>query len=121
MLFLEKGFLLFKKGGRLDSAPARCPYYEEKLTRIISALRERTGLHRVPFLVGGLGDYLVDYHPELGYFGENYKKANNALQNIAKKQPNVGFVPHKKTTPVGVVFAFLFSPRSEQLPHQRCR
>ncbi len=79
--------------GESDCAPERCPYYEEKLTRIIAALRERTGLHRVPFLVGGLGDYLVDYHPELGYFGENYKKVNVALQNIAKKQPNVGFVP----------------------------
>ena len=79
--------------GESDCAPERCPLYEEKLTRIISALRERTGLHNVPFLVGGLGDYLVNYHPELGYFGENYKKVNIALQNIAKKQPNVGFVP----------------------------
>ena len=78
--------------GESDCSPDRCPYYEEGLTRMINALREKTGLSDVPFLVGGLGDYLVNYHKELGYFGENYKKINAALQSVAEKQHLVGFV-----------------------------
>ncbi|MBE6656085.1 MAG: sialate O-acetylesterase [Ruminococcaceae bacterium] len=77
--------------GESDCYPDGYPLYEEKFTRILTALREKTGLHDVPVLVGGLGDYLVNYHPEMGVFG-NYVYVNEALQNVAKKQPNVGFV-----------------------------
>ena len=43
-------------------------------------------------LFGGLGDDLVDYQPQMGVF-QNYVYVNEALQNVAKKQPHVGFVP----------------------------
>lgn len=78
--------------GESDCHPESYPLYEEKFTRILTALREKTGLHNVPVLLGGLGDYLVDFHPEQGVF-RNYVYVNEALQSIAKKQPNVGFVP----------------------------
>ena len=77
--------------GESDCYPDKYPLYEEKLTKIVRALREKTGLHDVPFLVGGLGDYLVDYHPEYGVF-QNYTYVNEALQKVAKKEPNMGFV-----------------------------
>lgn len=79
--------------GESDCYPDKYPLYEKKLTAILHALRERTGLGDVPVLVGGLGDYLVNFHPEQGIFETGYKKVNEALQNIAEKEPLVGFVP----------------------------
>lgn len=76
--------------GESDSYDAVFPFYEEKLTKILRALREKTGLHNVPFLVGGLGDYLVNYHAEIA---RNYPHVNKALQSVAEKDPLVGFVP----------------------------
>ena len=76
--------------GESDCYDAVFPFYEEKLTKIIRALREKTGLHDVPFLVGGLGDYLANYHAEIA---RNYPHVNKALQSVAEKDPLVGFVP----------------------------
>ena len=78
--------------GESDCHPELVPLYEEKLTRIFAALREKTGLRDVPILVGGLGDYLVNYHPELEYFWNCVKKANNSLQKMANDDPLIGFV-----------------------------
>ena len=78
--------------GESDCYAEKYPLYEEKFTAILAALRERTGLHDVPVLLGGLGDYLVDYLPQMGVF-QNYVYVNEALQNVAKKQSRVGFVP----------------------------
>lgn len=46
--------------GESDCAADRYPYYEEKLMIILDAFREKLGLTDVPFLLGGLGDYLKD-------------------------------------------------------------
>ena len=78
--------------GESDCYPESYPLYEEKFTRILTALREKTGLYDVPVLLGGLGDYLVDYLPAMNVF-QNYVHVNDALQSVAKKQPRVGFVP----------------------------
>ena len=76
--------------GESDCYADKYPFYEEKFTRILSALRERTGLHDVPVVVGGLGDYLVNYHPEVA-LGKNYVYVNEALRNVAQKDPLVEF------------------------------
>ena len=78
--------------GESDCHPELVPLYEEKLTRIFAALREKTGLRDVPILVGGLGDYLVNYHPELECFWNCVKKVNNSLQKMANDDPLIGFV-----------------------------
>ena len=78
--------------GESDCHPELAPLYEEKLVRILRALREKTGLYDVPILVGGLGDYLVNYHPELGYYWDCVQKVNGSLQKIANDDPKVGFV-----------------------------
>ena len=44
--------------GESDCAPDRYPLYREKLSVIIDALRRRLDLKEVPFLLGGLGDFL---------------------------------------------------------------
>ncbi len=74
--------------GESDSSGDLYPVYEKKLTKIIDAFREKLGLHDVPFLLGGLGDYLP-----LFYGHDNYKHVNAALACIAEKDPKIGFVP----------------------------
>ena len=63
--------------------------YEEKFTVIMKAFRDRLGLHDVPFLLGGLGDYLKNYTPDLA---ANYTKVNAQLQSIADHNAMTGFV-----------------------------
>lgn len=77
--------------GESDCYADKYPLYEEKFTSILRALRKRTGLVDTPVLLGGLGDYLVHYHPELNVFS-NYVYVNQALQNVGKNEKNVGFV-----------------------------
>ena len=77
--------------GESDCAADRYPYYEEKLTVILEAFRKKLDLYDVPFLLGGLGDYLKDC-PRGDKF-KNYVHINAALQRIAEKMPMTGFVP----------------------------
>ena len=75
--------------GESDSGKDRYPVYEEKLTVIFNALRERLGLYDVPFIVGGLGDFLPLFKD--GKL-KNYVHINEALKNMAKKDDMIGFV-----------------------------
>lgn len=63
--------------------------YEEKLEKMMSALRKRLGLYDIPIILGALGDYL-QYNEIWG--GDNYKVVNNALKSYADKTPMTGFV-----------------------------
>ena len=76
--------------GESDCGEDAYPVYEEKLTVILDALRERLGLYDVPFLLGGLGDFLAKrtQSPHLA----NYPHVNEALMRVAAKQPCTGFV-----------------------------
>ena len=79
--------------GESDSSADKSPFYEEKLTVILNAFRERLGLENVPFLLGGLGDFLVrNPEPARCEKFKDYDKVNQALQRIATKEENVGFV-----------------------------
>ncbi len=75
--------------GESDCSDSCYPVYEEKLTVILNAFRKTLGLHDVPFLLGGLGDYLQDY-PKLDL--SNYVHINSALQKMARELPMTGFV-----------------------------
>ncbi len=76
--------------GESDCSPEKYPLYEEKLLKIIDTFRKRLGLQDVPFLVGGLGDYLRNYHSEV--IAENYIHVNEALKSATQKRERVGFV-----------------------------
>ena len=76
--------------GESDCAEERYPVYEEKLTAIVRAFRKKPYLKDVPFLLGGLGDYLKDC-PRGPKF-QNYPFVNTALQAVAAKEPQIGFV-----------------------------
>ena len=79
--------------GESDCSEDRYPLYEEKLTIILEAFRKKLNLYDVPFLLGGLGDYLefCDRSDEF----KNYIYVNEALQRVADKTKMTGFVSAK--------------------------
>ena len=76
--------------GESDCNDERYPFYEEKCTVIMDAFRKKLGLYDVPFLLGGLGDYL-EFCPYSDEF-KNYVHINKSLQNIAQKNAMTAFV-----------------------------
>ena len=79
--------------GESDCLPERYPVYEEKLTVILNAFREKLNLHDVPFLLGGLGEYLEFCERSENF--KNYIYVNEALQKVAEKDSMTGFVSAK--------------------------
>lgn len=76
--------------GESDCNEDRYPLYEEKLLKILDAFRERLGLWDVPFLLGGLGDFLKDCDRSEKFV--NYVHVNAALQRVAEQRERTGFV-----------------------------
>lgn len=79
--------------GETDCPAGRAAVYEEKLEKIMSALRNSLNLPNVPLLVGGLGDYLPgctahDYYA-------NAPKVTEKLRHFAETQENCFFVTAK--------------------------
>ena len=76
--------------GESDCFEETYPFYEEKLGVILGAFREKLNLEKVPFLLGGLGDYLenCEKYPEC----KNFFHINAALERFAEKNPMTGFV-----------------------------
>ncbi len=83
--------------GEADCSDALAAEYEPKLIEFIKNIKEDTGLHDVPFLLGGLGDYLVNYPPK-GIF-KNYPIINKAMKTAAETLPMTGFVSAKDLSP----------------------
>ena len=79
--------------GESDSSADKSPFYQEKLTVILNAFRERLGLEDVPFLLGGLGDFLVQNpDPVRCEKFRDYDMVNQALARIAATEKAIGFV-----------------------------
>ena len=76
--------------GEADCREHLYPQYEEKLTVILTALRERLGLTDVTVLLGGLGDFLANC--TLADYLKNYPRVNAALQGTAAHLPHAAFV-----------------------------
>ena len=76
--------------GEADCSEALYSTYEERLTAMIDAMRKRLGMPNVPFLIGGLGDFLKDC--PLSENLRNYVYVNEALKSVASKVKGVGFV-----------------------------
>ena len=76
--------------GESDCHEDRYPLYEKKLTTIIDKFRDKLNLNDVPFLLGGLGDFLKDC--DRGEHYKNYLYINSQLNNISQKNKMIGFV-----------------------------
>lgn len=77
--------------GEGDCSPEDYAVYEEKFRRFMADFREAADLWNVPFLLGGLGDFLPDRPGTLTLM--NYGKVNEALENVASDSPMTAFVP----------------------------
>ena len=75
--------------GEADCAEDRYPLYYEKCTYIFDSFRKDLGLSDVPFLAGGLGEFLPKCRENL----KNYPHINRALQAMACEKKAVGYVP----------------------------
>lgn len=76
--------------GETDCPDECVAVYEEKLERIMAALRTALGLSDVPLLVGGLGDYLPAC-PAHDYYA-NAPKITEHLRHFADTHENCFFV-----------------------------
>ena len=79
--------------GESDCSEAAIAVYEEKLKVIFDAFRKKLNLYDVPFLVGGLGDFLKDFY-EPGR-ANLFPKINDALEHFAQNNKMTGFVSAK--------------------------
>ena len=76
--------------GESDCGDGLYQHYEEKFLKIVKAFRDTLDLHDVPFLVGGLGDYLVNYAAE--DIQKHYTDINEALKRVVAQNERMGFV-----------------------------
>ena len=74
--------------GESDCSDSRYPLYEEKCGRILQQLREDVGAPDVPVILGGLGDFLLQW--EKGDMS-NYVHVNAAMERMAASLPKFGF------------------------------
>lgn len=81
--------------GESDCSEELSKTYEERFMPIMNELRSKLNLYDVPFLLGGLGDFLVDYEKK---DLKNYVDINEALTRIANREPMTGFVSAKGLT-----------------------
>ena len=72
--------------GESDCSDELYPTYQLRFETMMQALRKVLNLNDVPFVLGGLGDYLERYPLK------NYIYINQALQNTESCNENVGFV-----------------------------
>ncbi|WP_460670726.1 sialate O-acetylesterase [Larkinella ripae] len=80
---LEKGELagFLWHQGESDSNPEKSAAYEEKLVELVQRFRKELNAPTVPFVVGTLGDFVVNRNPEAG-------KINQTLQGATKRIPD---------------------------------
>lgn len=76
--------------GEADCSSGLYNTYQSRFEPIMQALREELNLQNIPFLLGGLGDYLPQ-HPTSDIL-KNYHHVNDALIRIARENPMTGFV-----------------------------
>ena len=75
--------------GEVECGDKSYPLYSDKITAIIRAFRKESILKNIPFIMGGLGEFLVNRED---YSGKNYTKVNEAIKTVAECEPNCGFV-----------------------------
>lgn len=78
--------------GESDCTDELYPTYQARFETMMQALRKELHLTDVPFILGGLGEYLELYPLK------NYVHINNALENLARDNEMVGFASAKGLT-----------------------
>lgn len=76
--------------GESDCKMERYSTYAERFQKFVDAIKRDLNLYDVPFLVGGLGEFLKDRveNPEM----QNFTYVNEALKQVAEQNEMMGFV-----------------------------
>lgn len=74
--------------GESDCTHDRYKLYAKRFKSFYIALSKQLHLEEIPFLIGGLGDFLQNREEESLY----YKKFNSLLRTISAENPLMGFV-----------------------------
>lgn len=78
--------------GEADCGDGLRQTYQPRFEKIMAAFRKELDLYDVPFLLGGLGDFLEFY---AGGGLKTYPVVNAALEKISAEHPMTGFVSAK--------------------------
>ena len=76
--------------GENDCCETSYPTYKERLEDLIKAFRQALGNKNLPFLLGGLGDFLAVCDEDESL--KNYIYINDALKDIAQNNDNTEFI-----------------------------
>jgi hypothetical protein len=76
--------------GENDSFGGLSILYYDKLSTIVDAFRHALNAPAIPFITGGLGDFLSS--GRYGKYFTEYNQVNHALQKFAETKPNCYFV-----------------------------
>lgn len=81
--------------GESDCSDSLYPTYYNRLKNFIESIREDLEIKDIPFVLGGLGDYLKDCSREDIFKNccKNYLHINSALKKLADSDEMIGFVP----------------------------
>lgn len=82
--------------GENDSFAGRSADYGSRLSKMIAAFRKQVGDPGIPFIVGGLGDYLSN--GRYGQYFTEYPLVNQALIDTGIQTPNCFFVTASELT-----------------------
>lgn len=82
--------------GENDSFGGLSALYYDKLSVIVDAFRLELDAPDIPFIAGGLGDFLSG--GRYGKYFTEYNQVNNALQKLAETKPNCYFVTANELT-----------------------
>ena len=83
--------------GESDSCGGRYKNYYQKLSTLVTSLRKELDVLEVPFIVGGLGDYLGK--SGFGKSSVEYDFINQELHKYAENNRNCYFVTGKELNP----------------------
>ena len=83
--------------GESDSYDERYKNYYDKLDALVNSLRKELDASEVPFIVGGLGDYLGK--SGFGKSSVEYNLVNQELRKYAETNRNCYFVTGKELNP----------------------
>ena len=83
--------------GESDSCGGRYKNYYQKLSTLVNSFRKELDVPEVPFIVGGLGDYLGK--SGFGKSSVEYNFINQELHKYAENNRNCYFVTGKELNP----------------------
>lgn len=77
--------------GESDCAPENYSTYKPRFEKMMSSLRNDLNLNNIPFILGGLGDFLIE-RVQISPSLINYPHINKALKDVADNNKLTAFV-----------------------------